>query len=82
MARANLWYGCKKTPIASFRFLRNPDLKLAMDAVVVRHPGTVAMIDGAICRRSWWLIFDEDTVIIEGTPLIAPEVMDAPDAPR
>jgi len=32
-----------------------------------------------IKRRQWWFIFGEDTLIIEGTPLIDPQVMDAPD---
>jgi len=61
-----------------FKSSRDHNLKIAIDNALDNTPGSVALIDGVIKKREWWFIFGEDTLIIEGTPLIDPEVMDAP----
>ena len=68
--------------IVIFRDLRSPDLKLAVDAALNDIPGGVALIDGVIYKKNWWLVFGEDSLIIEGTPLIDPKVVPVPTPPE
>ena len=63
-----------------FKSLRDHDLEVAIDEALDKTPGSVALVDGVIKTRKWWFLFGEDTLIIEGTPLIDPQVMDAPQA--
>jgi len=65
-----------------FKSLRDHDLKIAIDDALDNTPGSVALVDGVIKKRTWWFIFGEDTLLIEGTPLIDPQAMDAPDTFR
>jgi len=71
--------GDDQIPIFIFKFRQDHDLEVAIDEALDKTPGSVALVDGVIKRRQWWFIFGEDTLIIEGTPLIDPQVMDAPD---
>ena len=61
-----------------FKSLRDHNLEVAIDEALDKTPGSVALVDGVIKTRKWWFLFGEDTLIIEGTPLIDPQVMDAP----
>jgi len=61
---------------------RDPDLKEAIDDALNEVPGAVALIDGVIYKRDWWFIFGEDSLIIEGTPLIDPKVVTPPAPPE
>ena len=68
--------------IVVFRSLRDPNLKEAIDDALNEVPGAVALIDGVIYRKKWWFIFGEDSLIIEGTPLIDSNVIALPVPPE
>ena len=70
-------------PIIVFiREARDPNLKEAIDDALNEVPGAVALVDGVIYKRYWWFIFGEDTMIIEGTPLIDTKVVPLPTPPE
>jgi hypothetical protein len=56
----------------------SPNLKEAIDRAVERVPGAVALVDGVVYYRAWWFIFGSRAIIVEGTPLIDPEVSRLP----
>lgn len=48
----------------------------ALDRAIETIPGAVALVDGVIRNNSWWAIFvGKSTVIVEGTPLIDPALV-------
>lgn len=55
-----------------------PHVKEAVDQALQSVPGGIALVDGVVKRRNWWLIFGESTIIVEGTPLIDPALISNP----
>ena len=60
------------------------NLKEAIDDALNQVPGTVALLDGVIYTKNWYLfpLWGEDSLIIEGTPLIDPNVITIPPPPE
>ena len=54
-----------------------PNLKEAVDTALEKIPGAVALLDGVIYRKSWYIpwIYGEDSYIVEGTALIDPNIL-------
>lgn len=52
-----------------------PTVKEAVDQALQSVPGGIALVDGVVKTRNWWLIFGENTMIVEGTPLIDPSLV-------
>ncbi|MEX2595663.1 MAG: hypothetical protein WEC59_01945, partial [Salibacteraceae bacterium] len=50
------------------------DANLALDRAIEAVPGAIALVDGYLMRRFFYIpyIYGENTYIIEGTPLIDP----------
>ena len=57
------------------------DVKEAVDKAIEKTPGAVALVDGTIYRSSFWFIFGEEAVRVEGTPLIDPYLLGKPMKP-
>lgn len=53
------------------------DVKNALDKAIESTPGCVAILDGAVYHKSWWIpyIYGQEMYIIEGTPLIDPSLV-------
>lgn len=53
-----------------------PDAKEALDRAIESTPGGVALVDGVISTNFWWIpyIYGQQTIIVEGTPLIDPKL--------
>lgn len=50
-----------------------PDMKDAIDKAIESTPGTVALVDGVVYKKSWWtFIYGYSGYVVEGTPLIDP----------
>ena len=60
-----------------------PNAKEAMDRAIESVPGAVALLDGVITSKFWYIpyIYGQQWYVVEGTPLIDPKlasvVMDA-----
>lgn len=52
-----------------------PNAKEAMDRAIESVPGAVALVDGVITSEFWWfLIYGQQRYVVEGTPLIDPQL--------
>jgi hypothetical protein len=52
-------------------------MKEAVDRAIETTPGCVALLDGVIYRKSFWLIFyGRESIMVEGMPLIDPALAD------
>ena len=53
-----------------------PNMKEAIDRAIEKIPGAVALVDGVVTQKSWYIpyIFGKFSYIIEGTPLIDPSL--------
>lgn len=51
-----------------------PNMKEALDVAIESVPGCVALLDGALYKRVWWIpyIYGQTSYIVEGTPLLDP----------
>lgn len=49
-----------------------PNLKEAVDKAIESVPGAVALLDGVVTYKFWWIpyIYGQQSYIVEGTPLI------------
>ena len=49
-------------------------IKEALDRAIESTPGCIALLDGVIYSKFWWIpfIYGQSTVTVEGTPLIDP----------
>lgn len=54
-----------------------PNIKQAIDKAIQSVPGAVALLDGVITYKFWWIpyIFGETSYVVEGTPLIDPKLL-------
>lgn len=50
------------------------NIKEALDRAIESTPGCVALLDGVIYTKFWWIpyIYGQQVAIVEGTPLIDP----------
>lgn len=53
-----------------------PSAKEALDKAIESTPGAVALLDGVITHKSWWVpyIYGQSSIEVEGTPLIDPRL--------
>jgi hypothetical protein len=53
-----------------------PNAKEALDRAIESTPGAVALLDGVITNKSWYIpyIYGQASVEVEGTPLIDPRL--------
>lgn len=53
-----------------------PNAKEALDRAIEGTPGAVALLDGVITHKSWWIpyIYGQSIIEVEGTPLIDPRL--------
>lgn len=51
-------------------------IKEAVDKAIESTPGCVAILDGVIYSKFWWIpyIYGQQSIIVEGTPLIDPSM--------
>src|SRR3989338_8323610 len=49
-----------------------PNIKQAIDRAIESVPGAVALLDGVITEKGWWIpyIYGESSYVVEGAPLI------------
>jgi hypothetical protein len=55
------------------------NMKEALDHAIESTPGCVALLDGVV-HHQWWLfpwIYGQERMVVEGTPLIDPALVDA-----
>ncbi len=52
------------------------NIKEALDKAIESTPGCVALLDGVIYTKFWWIpyIYGQQSALIEGTPLIDPSL--------
>lgn len=55
----------------------NPNAKEALDRAIESQPGAVALLDGVVTTNWWYIpyIYGQSSVIVEGTPLIDPKLV-------
>lgn len=59
-----------------------PNLKEAVDKAIESVPGCVALLDGVIYEKGWYvLLYGQSGFIVEGTPLIDPTSASRSDIP-
>lgn len=53
-----------------------PNVKEAVDRAIESVPGAVALVDGVVSYRSFYIpyIFGQESYVVEGTPLIDPKL--------
>lgn len=75
--------GEDKVSIIIFIPTGNPNIKQAVDKAIQSVPGAVALLDGVITAKGWWIpyIYGESTYVVEGTPLIDPKLLATVDLP-
>ncbi len=51
-----------------------PNMKEAIDRAIESTPGGVALVDGVVYSKFWWIpyIYGRTSYVVEGTPLIDP----------
>lgn len=51
-----------------------PNMKEAIDQAIESKPGGVALVDGVVYQKFWWIpyIYGQSSYVVEGTPLIDP----------
>jgi hypothetical protein len=66
--------GEDKSHIIVFIPTGTPNAKEALDRAIEKTPGAVALLDGVISTKWWYIpyIYGQQSVIVEGTPLINP----------
>ncbi len=54
-----------------------PSIKEAIDNAIESIPGCVALLDGVVYAKSWWIpyIYGQSKYLVEGTPLIDPKLV-------
>jgi hypothetical protein len=57
-------------------------MKEALDRAIESVPGAVALLDGVLTQRAWYIpyIYGESSFLVEGTPLIDPAFAAEPPA--
>ena len=68
--------GEDKKGIIVFVPMGQPNAKEALDRAIEKVPGAVALVDGVITQKWWWIpyIYGENAYEVEGTPLIDPNL--------
>lgn len=68
--------GEDKARIIVFIPTGRPDAKEALDRAIESTPGAVALLDGVISTKWWYIpyVYGEQTILVEGTPLIDPKL--------
>lgn len=68
--------GEDKAHIIVFIPTGQPNPKEALDRAIESTPGAVALQDGVITQKFWWIpyIYGQTSVEVEGTPLIDPRL--------
>lgn len=53
---------------------RQIDMKEAIDNAIESVPGCVALLDGVVYQKFWWIpyVYGQQSYVVEGTPLIDP----------
>lgn len=69
--------GVDKVHIVTFIPTGIPNVKEALDKAIESQPGGVALVDGVITRRSFYipLIYGQDWFEVEGTLLVDPRLV-------
>ena len=58
-----------------------PNMKEAIDRAIESVPGAIALVDGVLYHKGFWLLYGQSWYVIEGTPLIDPALVKAPTNP-
>jgi len=68
--------GIDRVHIIIFIPIGRPDMKEAIDRAIEKIPGCIALLDGVIYSRSWYIpyIYGQQSYVVEGTPLIDPSL--------
>ena len=62
------------TPIILCFSIGRPNMKEAIDKAIEKYHGAVALADGVVYYRHWWfLLFGQNSYIVEGTPICEAE---------
>lgn len=62
------------TPIILCFSIGRPNMKEAIDKAIEKYHGAVALADGVVYYRHWWfLLFGQNSYIVEGTPIFEAE---------
>ncbi len=71
--------GEDKVSIIIFIPTGTPNIKQAIDKAIQSVPGAVALLDGVVTAKGWWIpyIYGESSYVVEGTPLIDPKLCTA-----
>jgi hypothetical protein len=69
--------GEDKVSIIIFIPTGTPNIKTAIDKAIQSVPGAVALLDGVVTAKGWWIpyIYGESSYVVEGTPLIDPKLV-------
>ena len=53
-----------------------PNMKEAIDRAIESKPGGVALVDGVVYQKSWYipLIYGQVSYVVDGTPLVDPSL--------
>jgi hypothetical protein len=49
-----------------------PNMKEATDRAIESVKGGVALVDGVLYSKAWWILYGQQSYVIEGTPLVDP----------
>ena len=68
--------GTDSVSIIIFIPIGMPNMKEAIDKAIESVPGAIALLDGVVTYKWWYIpyIFGKSMYIVEGTPLIDPEL--------
>ncbi len=68
--------GIDEVSIIIFIPTGTPNIKEAIDRAIESVPGAVALVDGVVTQKSWYIpyIFGKSSFVVEGTPLIDPSM--------
>ena len=66
--------GIDKVHIIVFIPTGTPNIKEAIDRAIESVPGAVALLDGVVTQKAWWIpyIYGQSMFLVEGTPLVDP----------
>lgn len=69
--------GSDKVHIIIFIPTGTPNIKTAVDKAIEKIPGCVALLDGVVYGKFWWVpyVYGQSQYIVEGTPLIDPAMV-------